>query len=310
MDDILKTGVGGLALDNPFIAASGTAGFIHDAPRMMRLELFAAAVTKTITSQPREGNPQPRVWETPSGVVNSVGIENPGVERFVSEHLPNLRITERLKVIVSVGGKGVEELASVLRHLALHRNSFDSVELNLSCPNIRGRMLAQSAKRTAEAVASAKELLPRTPLFVKLTPAVTDVVKVAAAALDAGADALVLTNTHPALTIDPESLKPALGNIYGGLSGPAVKPLTLRAVYAVYGKLRCPIVASGGITNAQDTLEALAAGASAVQIGTASLTNPGIIEVTLADLKALLSARGIHSVKEVIGLAHRNDRDA
>ena len=306
MDDILKTGAGGLALDNPFIAASGTAGFIHDSPKIMRLELFGAAVTKTITLKPREGNPQPRVWETPSGVVNSVGIENPGVERFVSEHLPNLRITERLKVIVSVGGKSVKEITSILRHLAPHRNSFDSVELNLSCPNIGGKMLAQSPKKTAEAVACAKELLP-TPLLVKLSPAVTDVVKVAATALQAGADALVLTNTHPALTIDPESLKPALGNIYGGLSGPAVKPLTLRTIYAVYSKLRCPIVASGGITNAQDTLEALAAGASAVQIGTANLTNPGIIEETLADLKTLLSARGIHSVKEVIGLAHRND---
>lgn len=303
----MKTEVGGLVLDNPFIAASGTVGFIHDAPEIMRLELFGAAVTKTVTLKPLTGNPQPRVWETPSGVVNSVGLENPGVEEFVSEHIPHLRIAEKTKILVSVGGRSVEELTLTIRCLAPYRNSFDGVELNLSCPNTKGRMIAQSPKRTAKAVACAKELLLSTPVFVKLTPAVTDIVKVAVAALSAEADALVLTNTHPALTMNPETLKPALGNTYGGLSGAAIKPLTLRIVHTVFRKLRCPIVASGGITNAQDALEALAAGASAVQLGTTNLINPGIIKEILTDLRRILSARSIHSIREIIGFAHRKE---
>lgn len=305
MDVSLTTEIGGLRLKNPFIAASGTVGFIHDAPEIMRLDGFGALVTKTVTLKPRRGNPQPRVWETPCGIINSVGLENPGMETFVSKHLPYLRISDDTVIFISIGGSGIEEIGGLLEHLSPYKDFFDGVELNLSCPNVEGEKTAQSPSEVAKIVELAKEVLPTVPVFVKLTPVAVDIVEVGSSALNAGVDALVLSNTYPALPIDRESLKPTLGNILGGLSGPAIKPLTLYTVYTVYQKLHCPIVASGGITNAEDAIEALAVGASAVQIGVANLINPGMIVDTLKEFRRIISEKGFYSVKELVAYAHQ-----
>jgi dihydroorotate dehydrogenase (NAD+) catalytic subunit len=302
----LSTNVAGLSLKNPFIASSGTVGFIYDAPEIMRIGLFGGAVTKTVTLNARDGNPLPRVWETPSSIINSVGLENPGIDAFIEEHLPCLRVSEDLRVFLSVSDEDLKNLCVALERLVPHKNLFDSIELNLSCPNVRGKkMLGQSADKTKKAVQVAKSLFPQTPVFAKLTPQVTDIVKISEAAMEAGADGLVLSNTLPALALDRVTLKPALGGITGGLSGPAVKPLMLFAVYKVYKAVKCPIVASGGIFNAEDVVEALAAGAVAVQIGSANLINPGIIEKLIERLRLIIAEKNFSSVRELVGFAHQ-----
>ncbi|MCX7703000.1 MAG: dihydroorotate dehydrogenase [Planctomycetota bacterium] len=306
MNDSLTTEVAGVRLKNPFIAASGTAGYIHDAPQILSLPSFGGAVTKTLTLLPKEGNPQPRVWETASGILNSIGLENCGVDSFVKEHLPRLRITADLVVFVSVGGEDPNQLCTVLERLAPYTQHFDSLELNLSCPNIKSKsMISQSPSRTERVVQLAKSILPKTPIFVKLTPRVSDILKISEAALEAGANGLVLTNTHPALALDRRTLKPALGGVFGGLSGAAVKPLTLFTVFTVYQALRCPIIASGGVCDESDAIEALAAGAAAVQLGTANLVNPGAIDELVENLKRNLAQRGFSSLKELVGFAHQ-----
>lgn len=289
-----------MRLKNPLVAASGTAGLVHDAPEMLRLDAFAACVTKTITPRPRPGNPAPRVAETPCGVVNSVGLENPGVEAFVAEHLGRLSAPRR--TWISAGGETAAEVIEVAERLSERRDAFAAVELNLSCPNTGRRVDAGDAEEVAEAVRGARAALGDKPLLVKLAPG-DRILKAAAAAMEAGADALTIANTYPALPIDWATLKPVLGAVHGGLSGPAVRPLTMRLVAEVWRALGCDIVASGGVTGGVDVLAYVACGACCVQIGAGNLVEPGCAERILKEIAAEMHRHGVQRISELRGFA-------
>ena len=291
-----------LNLKNPFIAASGTCGLVYDAPPTLKLHLFGAVVAKSITLSPREGNPPPRVWETPCGVVNSVGVENPGLDAFVKEHLPRIKLPEDVQLWLSAAGESADEIVQVCAGFARHSTRFQAVELNLSCPNISGEPLCSDVDTVRDAVAGAKKVLKGKPVYVKLSP-VGDVEGVAEIALEAGADGLVVSNTFPALVLD-EDLRPALGGVFGGLSGPAVRAVVLRLVFRLWRRFGCTVVASGGVHSGQDAAEFMAAGAAAVQIGSCNLTEPGSIERIKAEFKAQLKKRGL-TIQKLYAMAHR-----
>jgi len=280
-----------LKIKNPFIAASGTCGLIYDAPPLMKLHLFGAVVAKTITPAARDGNPPPRVWETPCGIVNSVGLENPGVEAFLKEHLPKIRLPEDVQLWLSAGGESADEIVLVCRHFAKAKERFSAVELNLSCPNISGEPLCGDKDAVSEAVKGAKDVLNTKKVFAKLSP-LGDTEGAAEAALNAGADGLVVANTFPALVLD-EDMRPALGGVCGGLSGAAVRPIVLRLVYRLWKRFGCPIIASGGVSCGRDAAEFIAAGAVAVQIGSANLSEPGSVERIIAEFNAELARLGV-----------------
>jgi len=282
-----------LALKNPFIAAAGTCGLIYDAPPVMKLHLFGAVVAKTITAAAREGNPPPRVWETPCGIVNSVGLENPGVEAFLNEHLPRISLPKDVQLWLSAGGESADEIVFVCRQFAKAKERFSAVELNLSCPNISGEPLCADKDAVRNAVKGAKDALGGIKVFAKLSP-LGDTESVAETALNAGADGLVVANTLPALVLD-ENMQPALGGVFGGLSGAAVRPIILRLVYRLWRRFGCWIIASGGVSCGRDAAEFIAAGAAAVQIGSANLSEPGSVERIIAEFNTELARLGVNA---------------
>lgn len=299
----LSVRIGGLVLKNPVIAASGSFGFGAEYGEVYDISQLGAVCTKGLTLRPREGNPPPRLWETPCGLLNSIGLENPGVEAFLGEELPRLKGTGAV-VIANVWGASVEEYERAVRALA--PSAVDAIELNLSCPNVPGKgMPGRDAAATAEVVTAARAAAPGKPTWVKLPPESPDrVVAVARAAQRAGAEAVCVANSFPALAVDIRTGRPVFANVIAGLSGPAIKPLALRIVYELSRQVDIPVVGIGGITTWEDAVEFIMAGAYAIQIGTANFVDPCAGPRVIEGLRAFLEARGLGSWEEIRGCAH------
>ncbi|NLW57135.1 MAG: dihydroorotate dehydrogenase [Firmicutes bacterium] len=302
----LTTRLAGLQLKNPVLTASGTFGFGEEYARFYDLALLGGITVKGITLEPRIGNPVPRIAETPSGILNAVGLENPGLEAFLSTYLPRL---EKLKtaVIVNISGFSLEEYAKLAA--ALPENScIAALEVNISCPNIKdGGMAFGTDPQSAGEVLAVTRKQTKLPLIAKLSPNVTDIVAIAKAVEENGADIISLINTLLGMRIDLDRGRPLLANTMGGLSGPAVRPVAVRMVYQVYQAVRLPIIGMGGISCWQDAVEFMLAGASAVSVGTANFINPLAPLEIINGLEAYCRQKGYHSVKELVGLAHRKE---
>lgn len=291
-----------MLLANPVITASGTFGYGIEYSELVDLQRLGAIVCKGTTLEAREGNPQPRLVETASGVLNSVGLENIGIEAVIREKAP-IWAKWRVPVIVNIAGETIgeyKEIASRLEGIS----GISALEVNISCPNISSGGIefcasAISAAKVTEQVKSVSTL----PVIVKLSPNITDIGEIASAVTEAGADAITLINTVRGMAIDIDRTKPSLGNNFGGLSGPAIKPIALYWVYKVAGVVNIPIIGCGGISTAEDAAEFILAGASAVQIGTANLTNPGVALDILDGLKQFMTENGAANLRAVIGKA-------
>jgi dihydroorotate dehydrogenase (NAD+) catalytic subunit len=299
----LTTSVGRVALANPILTASGTAGHADELGAYVELAAVGAVVVKSLSAEPWAGNPPPRVHETPAGMINSVGLQGPGVRAWRERELPRL-VATGATVVASIWGTSVEDYRRAAE-LVAGAPGVVAVEVNVSCPNHhdRDRMFAHSPTATAEAVEAASAA--RLPLWAKLSPNVPDIGSIAAAAAEAGADAVTLVNTVLGMAIDPETRRPRLGGGGGGLSGPAVHPVAVRAVYDVRAALPAlPIVGVGGVARGVDAVELLLAGASAVQVGTASFADPRSVERVRDELEDWCRAHGVGAVRELIGDAH------
>ncbi len=272
----LTVQIGALRLRNPILAASGTFGYGLEFAHLVNLNRLGGFVTKGLSREPMEGAPAPRMCETPSGMLNAVGLQNVGVRAFVAEKLPVLRSFDTA-VIANVFGYAQEDYVEVIRVLD-DAEGVAAYELNISCPNVKkgGMQFGADPGMVAEVVGSARKAAARRPLWVKLSPLVTDIGLIARAAEGAGADALTVANTYPAMAVDIRTGKSRLGSLTGGLSGPAIKPITLRLVWEARKAVKVPIIGLGGAETVEDVLEYLAVGASAVQVGTASFADPKV----------------------------------
>ncbi|MBX5466348.1 MAG: dihydroorotate dehydrogenase [Firmicutes bacterium] len=291
-----------MALPNPIIAASGTFGFGPEYAPYVNLARLGAVAAKGVSWDPWPGNPPPRVWETAAGLLNSIGLQNPGVEVFCREDLPFLRRAQT-RVIANVIGRTIDEYARVVERLE-REAGIDAIEVNISCPNVKegGISFGQDPDHAA-AVTRAVRAVTRRPVIVKLSPNVSDPVAIAQAVAAAGADALSAINTVIGMAIDLKRRRPALGAVTGGLSGPAIKPIALRVVWEVAQSVHIPIIGIGGIESAEDVVEFLMAGATAVMMGTVTFRDPGRMEAVIEALPATLRALGFECVRDAIGAA-------
>jgi dihydroorotate dehydrogenase (NAD+) catalytic subunit len=295
----LTTTLNRLRLQNPILVASGTFGYAREMAGVVDFSKLGGIIPKTVTRQPRIGNPPPRTVETPSGMLNAIGLDNDGIDHFIAHHLPYLR-TLPTAIIANIAGKTAEEFVEMAAKIGAEPG-LAGLELNLSCPNVSGGLdFATDASLIRKIVTEVRAVCPL-PIIAKLTPNVTNVAPIAQAAADAGADAVSLVNTFVGMAIDWRRRKPILGNVTGGLSGPAIKPLALRIVWNVARNVRVPIIGVGGITTIDDVMEFLVAGASAVQIGTANFFDPTVSVRLVDQLDALCKERGVASVSEFVG---------
>jgi len=291
----------GLLLANPVMTASGTFGYGTEYSHFFDIQQLGAIVCKGTTLEPRDGNPQPRLAETACGVLNSIGLQNIGVNALIKEKAP-IWAGWRVPVIINIAGETIDDyaqLASKLDGVAGIR----AIEVNISCPNVKagGAEFGANPESAAEVTAAVKAATSR-PILVKLTPNTSDVTKIAMAVAEAGADAISLINTLRGVAIDIAKRRPLLGNISGGLSGPAIKPVALYMVYEVAGAVKVPVIGCGGITTASDAIELIMAGASAIQVGTASFTNPRAPLDVLEGIKQFMEKEGIKDITELIGV--------
>ncbi len=292
--------IGELHLANPVLTASGTFGYAKEFAQYVDLERLGGVVVKGISLEPRAGNPPPRIAETASGMLNSIGLQNVGIKRFVTKKLPFLREINT-KVIVNILGDTVEEYQELAGQLSEHAG-IDALEVNISCPNVKkGGVAFGTVPEMAAAVTIAVRNSTDLPVIVKLSPNVTDITEIALAVEEAGADAVSLINTLLAMGIDIKTRRPRLANIVGGLSGPAIKPVALRMVYQVAGAVSIPVIGIGGITTAEDAIEFFLAGARAVQVGTANFTNPSASEDIVDGIIEYLRREDESSIKNIIG---------
>ncbi|WP_055483601.1 dihydroorotate dehydrogenase [Sphaerimonospora mesophila] len=303
----LRSYLAHVELPNPVLTASGCGGTGRELAQFFDVARLGAFVTRSITMAPRAGRPTPRMAETPSGLLNAVGLQGPGVEAFLERELPWL--AERgARTVVSLGGGTVAEFTALSRRLA-DAPGITAVEVNLSCPNVedRGRMFARDGSAAAEVVASVRAAIRYdVPVIAKLSPDVADIVAVARSCVDGGADALAMINTPAGMSIDVDAMRPALAAGAGGLSGPAVRPLAVRCVWQVHAALPgVPIVGMGGVTTGRDALELILAGACAVAVGTATFHDPYACPRILRELEELLTERGFDRLADAVGLAHR-----
>src|SRR5713226_10635002 len=289
----LETELAGVRFENPVLTASGTFGYGREFARLIDLNQLGGIVVKCISVEPMEGNPAPRIYETHSGMLNAIGLQNVGAKRFLAEKLPFLR-TLRCRCVVNVFGYSTEDYVRCIEILN-QGEGIHAYELNISCPNTRcgGMVYGNDPKLTEEVVAASKKVA-RFPLFVKLSPNVTDITELARAAEGAGADGLSLVNTFVGMAIDIETCAPRISNVTGGLSGPAIKPVAVRMVYQVARAVRIPIIGMGGITSPEDALEFLIAGARAVQIGTANFYAPDTSLRVIEGIRDFCQRRRLH----------------
>ncbi|MFH0935551.1 MAG: dihydroorotate dehydrogenase [Candidatus Omnitrophota bacterium] len=300
----LSVNIGKLKLKNPVLVASGTFGYAGEFAGFIDIEKLGAIVTKTITLKARPGNPAPRTCETPAGMLNAIGLENPGADVFLKEKLPALNKIG-IPVIASIAAETPEELKRLIN--LLNDADVDAIELNLSCPNVKSpkstvdsRLIAQDAQTTRNWVIAVRKVTRKT-IIAKLSPNVTDIAEIAIAAERAGADAISLINTITAMSIDTKTRRPMLANITGGLSGPAVRPVAVRMVWEAYQKIKVPIIGMGGIMDVQSALEFFIAGASAINIGTANFINPRASIEIISGLKQYLKENKIKDINNLIG---------
>lgn len=296
----LRVTIAGVEFTNPVMTASGCCGYGEELAAMYPLSCLGALVTKSITRQPRLGHKPPRTAETASGMLNAIGLANVGIDRFISDKIPFLK-QQDTRIIVNVAGSTLDEYVEISTRLA-DIPRVDMIELNISCPNVNegGIEIGSNPALTEKTVAAVKKVFPR-PLVAKLSPNVTSIVQIARAAEQGGADALSLINSLVGTSIDIETWRPRLTNNRGGLTGPAIKPIALAMVDAVYNNCRLPIIAIGGITTAADAIEFILCGATAFQVGTAIFIDPAAPVKIVGDLSAYLSRRGLASLADLRG---------
>ena len=295
----LAVRLGRLHLPNPIMVASGTFGYAREMQNLVELRRLGAILPKTITPQPRAGNAPWRTVETAAGMLNSIGLDNDGIEAFIEHHLPYLATLE-VPIIVSIAGHDVDEFVAMAARLA-DAIGVAALELNISCPNVSGGVDFGTDALMCQRVVSRVRAACRLPLLAKLTPNVTDIGQIARAAADGGADAISAINTCQGMAVNWRQRKPMLGNGMGGLSGPAIKPIALRAVYQVAQAVKIPVVGIGGIASIDDVMEFIVAGASAVQIGTANFYNPTVTMMLLDQLSAAVVELGVSRLTDIVG---------
>lgn len=297
----LTVSINGINFKNPIIAASGTFGFGREYHELYDVSCLGGICSKGLTLNPKEGNRGIRVYETPSGMMNSIGLQNPGVDYFIQYELPEM-LKYHTVIIANVGGGSIEEYVESVEKLS--QTEVDMIELNISCPNVKSGGMAFGIKAdVARQVVAAVRQVCKKPLTVKLSPNAEDIVEMALACEAAGADSLSLVNTFQAMAVDVHRRKPVFDNIYAGLSGPAIKPIALRMVHAVCHQVGIPVIGIGGIATAEDVLSFIMAGAVAVQIGTVSFSNPLVGKEIIHDLELLCEREGILSLEAIRGIA-------
>ena len=300
----LSVTLSGLKLDNPIIPASGTFGYGYEFAELYDINILGSFSFKGTTRHPRFGNPTPRIAETPSGMINAVGMQNPGVEKVISEELPRLKQYFHKKVIANVGGFSLDEYAETCAMLD-KEEQVGIIEVNVSCPNVHnGCMSFGTDPLGAAAVTKAVKEVTTKPVYIKLSPNVTDITAIARACADAGADGISLINTLLGMRIDLRTKKPVIANKMGGFSGSAILPVAVRMVYQVYEAVKLPIIGMGGVTTARDVIEMMLAGATAVQVGAANLVDPWACPKIIAELPDVMKQYGIESLNDIIGGAH------
>ena len=298
----LSVNLAGVRLDNPVIPASGTFGFGEEFKDLYDLDILGAISFKGTTVAPRLGNPVPRIAECSSGLINSVGLQNPGIDAVIAEQLPRMRSFFHKPIIANISGFAVEEFVTLAEQLS-REPQVEIIEVNVSCPNVHGGGMSfgTDPKSAAEVTRSVKQVSAR-PVFVKLSPNVTDIVAVAKACEEAGADGICLINTLLGMRIDIARRKPVIANKMGGFSGPAVFPVALRMVYQVSKACSIPVMGCGGVASADDVIEMMMAGATAVQVGAANLVNPYACKQIVEDLPKRMESLGIEKLSDIIGI--------
>lgn len=305
----MSTTLGNAWFPAPIFTASGCASSGKELAQFFPLNEIGAVVTKSIMSKPRHGRPTPRMAETPSGMLNSIGLQGPGIDAFLANDVPWL-LQQKARVIVSIAGETIEEYSTLARKLR-SVSGISAIEVNISCPNVENRGLVfacdpDASRRVIDGVR--KTIGGELPIIAKLSPDVTDLPHIARGVVDAGADALALINTVLGMVINIDSMRPHLGGKTGGLSGPAIKPVAVRAIYQVHAALpKIPILGMGGVSTGRDALELILAGASGVSVGTASFGNPSAAIEIQNELRSLLTARGFATLQQAIGFAHRDE---
>ena len=294
----------GIELDNPIIPASGTYGFGYEFAELYDINILGSLSFKGTTLEPRFGNPTPRIAECDSGMLNAVGLQNPGVDKVIEVELPKLRKVFSKPTMANVSGFSLEEYVETVRRLDT-QNDIGWFEINISCPNVHGGgMSFGTSPEMAETVTRAVRDVTKKPIIIKLSPNVTDIVSIAKACEAGGADGVSLINTLMGMRIDLKSKRPILANKTGGFSGPAIKPVAVRMIYQVYDAVKIPIVGMGGVSTAEDVIELMLAGATAVEVGAANLVNPYAARDIILDLPRVMEKYRINSLEEIIGGAH------
>lgn len=305
----MSTTLGNAWFPTPIFTASGCASSGKELSQFFALKDVGAIVTKSVMMKPRHGRPTPRMAETPSGMLNSIGLQGPGIDAFLAHDLPWL-VEQKARVIVSIAGETIEEYSTLARKLR-SASGISAVEVNISCPNVENRGLVfacdpDASRRVIDGVR--KTIGGELPIIAKLSPDVTNLPEIAKGVVDAGADSLALINTVLGMVINLETMKPHLGGKTGGLSGPAIRPIAVRAIYQVHAALpHVPILGMGGVASGRDALELILAGASGISVGTASFGNPTALILIQNELRDLLAARGFATLQQAIGYAHREE---
>jgi dihydroorotate dehydrogenase (NAD+) catalytic subunit len=296
----LAVEIGSLKLKNPVMTASGTFGYGEEYSEFLDLNMLGAVVVKGISLKPMEGNPPPRICETPCGMLNAIGLQNIGLKRFLKEKLPYLRQFDT-KIIVNILGNTIREYVRLSKEL--DDAGVDAIELNVSCPNVKkgGIIFGTDKRALSRLVSKVKQSSGKTLLITKLSPNVSDITEFARAAEESGSDALSLINTLRGMAIDIETRRPKLANITGGLSGPAIKPIALRMVWEASQSVRIPVIGIGGIINAQDAIEFMLAGATAIQVGTSNFINPMATIEIIHGIRSYSEGKNIDNIRDIIG---------
>ena len=301
----ISTSLCGVKLDNPVIPASGTFGFGYEFNDIYDINILGAISIKGTTKEARFGNPTPRIAECTAGLINSIGLQNPGIDAVIEKEIPRLREVYRKPIISNISGFSIEEYVECCEKINAVKD-VDIIEVNISCPNVHnGGMSFGTLPENAEAVTKAVKKVTDKPVFIKLTPNVTDIVSIAKACEQGGADGLSLINTSQGLRINLKTRKPIIANKIGGFSGRAIFPIALKMVYQVYEAVKIPIMGIGGVSSAEDVIEMMLAGASAVQVGAENLINPYACRDIINNLPIFMEKYKINSLKEIIGEAHK-----
>ncbi|MBE6560804.1 MAG: dihydroorotate dehydrogenase [Ruminococcaceae bacterium] len=299
-----QVNLSGLILDNPIIPASGTFGYGYEFAEWYDINILGSFSFKGTTKEPRFGNPTPRIAETPAGMINAVGLQNPGIDKVISEELPKMRKVFHKPVIANIGGFSIEEYVHCCERID-KEDCVGLIEVNISCPNVHGGgMSFGTSPEAATEVTRAVKAVTTKPVYIKLSPNVTDIVSIAKACEEAGADGISLINTLLGMRIDLNKKKPIIANTMGGFSGSAIFPVALRMVWQVYNAVKIPIIGIGGVTTAEDVIEMMLAGATGVQIGAANLVDPFVCKTIIEELPAVMAKYKIENLSDIIGGAH------